>query len=131
MSFKPFNTEKDMLEFYRKEAEKIKPMSGILCNCNCYRWEPQDIRQVSPLQHCLVILPPDRYKQYETETREEDKWYNSRKEVVVIHPGYIRVRRQQKEKDNYCTDVYICKNKISLDKFVGKKIRLGKNLLVK
>ncbi|MFH1106110.1 MAG: hypothetical protein V1731_02785 [Candidatus Aenigmatarchaeota archaeon] len=136
-----FNTAEEAIATWQKEAEARMMRSGILCRCHCYApgvggYDPDvgSVRGVSPLRWCLKLLPEDTYRKYERDTREEDKYYYSKKQVAVTHPGEIRVRLDAREENNYSVKHDICPSPSAeslLLGYLGKKVRLGKNIIVK
>jgi len=133
-----FNTEEDALKTWAEDAEKAfakLPKSGVYCRCECYRWN--DNARKEPLRTCELLLPEEEYRSYERFTSKEDKGIDSKAHVAVIRPGRIRVRfyPPEKVKENYGVEQELCGRRERVDEFLGeylgKKIRLGKNLLAK
>ncbi len=131
-----FDTREEAMETLHKEYERTQVKSGILCKCECYRWG-DNIRETEPIHECkFLLVPQDIYEKYEQHTREEDKdTYTSTAHVVVVHSGSIRVRLYPNGRDNYSVMEDLCKRATNveelLEKYLGQKIRLGKNLLVR
>ncbi len=130
-----FNTIEEAIDTWRKEAEKGLVKSGILCECHCYRREDK-IKNASPIARCTLLIPENVYNNYVKETSERYKDVNYEfPYVAVLMPGHIRVRFYGKEKEDYMTKQDLCKNQFKVEellkRYLGKKIRLGKNILIK
>lgn len=142
MHGRAFNTIEEAVEAWKKEAEaraEKEPKSGILCKCQCYRREDK-IKYSSPVGTCTLLLPEEVYNDYLKWTDERFKDVNYEfPYVAVISPGRIRVRFYSNSPglpgDDYMIGRNLCDNKLRvewlLEKYLGKKIRLGKNILVK
>jgi len=133
-----FNTEQDALKAWEEDSEKAFAKlhkSGIYCRCECYRWD--DNARKEPLRTCELLLPEEEYRGYERFTSKEDKGIDSKAHVAVIRPGRIRVRfyPPEKAKDNYSVEQDLCERRYKvedfLSRYLGEKIRLGKNLLAR
>jgi len=130
-----FNTIEEAIKTWREEAEKGLVKSGILCECHCYRRKDK-IRDESPLRRCTLLVPENIYNEYVkwTDKRYEDVFYEF-PYVAVLAPGHIRVRFYGNERDDYMTKQNLCRNKFKVEellkRYLGNKIRLGKNILVK
>lgn len=131
-----FNTIEEAVEYWNKEAErafKKTSKSGVLCECYCYRRE-DDIRAKSPLKRCTLLIPKGIYNDYLkwTSERYKDPDYKF-PYVAVMSPGVIRVRFYG-GRDDYTLRQNLCENSFRVDgllkRYLGKKIRLGKNILV-
>lgn len=128
-----FNTLEEASKIWKKEQEKALVKSGIFCYCTCYHME-DNIKKTNPISECKLLLPKEVYKKFETNTKEEDKYYDSNAQIAVIAPGIIRVKLYSDEKNNYLLKEQLCKRscdvEILLKRYLGQKIRLGKNLLI-
>lgn len=137
MKLRVFNTIEEYVNTLKEDAEKAfkrKPKSGILCECHCYR-RKDDIRHASPIRQCLLLIPEETYNGYKkyTDERYKDVSYEF-PHVAVLAPGHIRVRKYG-DKNDYGTKENLCKYQYVveelLERYLGQKIRLGKNILVK
>ena len=130
-----FNTLEEAMEVWRKERENALVKRGILCQCECYRRE-DDIRSTSPLCRCLVLISEEVYEDYVkwTSGRYKDPDYKF-PFVAVLAPGVIRVRFGGNQRDDYATKTNLCENRFLveelLQRHLGKKVRLGRNVLVR
>lgn len=133
-----FNTIEEAVETWDEEAKKAllrKGFSGIFCKCECYRRE-DEIKSTPPIKECFLLIPEDIYKDYlkYTDERYKDRDYEF-PYVAILSPGCIRVRFYGNGRDDYTTEQNLCKNSLKVEKLLerhlGEKIRLGKNLLVK
>ena len=105
--------------------------SGIFCRCECYRIG-QKIRNESPCNKCMLLLPEEKYADHVKWSSE--RWKDPNYDfpyIVVLNPGVIRVRftTGQKSYTNYRN---LCDYQFRvgelLDEHLGEKIRLGRNL---
>ncbi|MCX6711544.1 MAG: hypothetical protein NT139_00705 [Candidatus Woesearchaeota archaeon] len=137
MVYRVFNTIEEAIETWREDEEKAfkrRAKSGILCECHCYR-RKDDIRHASPIRQCLLLIPEETYNGYkkDTDKRYKDVSYEF-PHVAVLAPGYIRVRKYG-DKNDYGTEQNLCKYQYVVEellkRYIGQKIRLGKNISVK
>ena len=128
----------EAIKTWNKESEEAfrkRGFNGILCECHCYR-RGDKIRETSPIRKCTLLIPEKIYNEYVklTDERYKDVFYEF-PYVAVLAPGNIRVRFHGNERDDYTTKQNLCENNLRVErllkKYLGKKIRLGKNILVK
>lgn len=134
---KTFNTIEEAIKTWTEEneiafAKTVK--SGILCKCHCYKREDK-IKNKSPLNKCTLLIPEKVYDNYVKYT--EEKYKNPNYEfpyIAVLTSGNIRVRFYDNPRDDYMTKQNLCENNFKieylLNRYIGKKIRLAKNILV-
>lgn len=133
-----FNSMEEAVEAWNREAEKAllkRGYSGILCECCCYRKE-DEIKSTSPIRTCTLLVPENVYRDFaeHTDARYKDPAYKFPC-VAVLSQGFIRVRFCGDERNDYATKQNLCENSLRVEellkRYLGKKIRLGKNILAK
>lgn len=121
MTLRTFNTVEEAVETWEKESEAKQVKSGILCTCACYRGAPGER---SLFETCQLLLPEKIYNQYQR--------YRPDSDAAVLGPGVIRVNLSPNERENYVITQDLCKYRFTitaiLQKHLGQKIRLGKNI---
>lgn len=121
-----FNSVEEAIETLRKEYEDSIPKSGILCQCSCSKKESYR-KYPRPISTCLVLVSKKDYQSYM-------EWSYPGSRVEMIKEGVLKVRLHEKPRENYTIESNLCSKRFNIEKLLrmhsGKKIRLGKNLLV-
>ena len=107
---------------------------GVLCYCTCYKEGTVEIYGEHPLHDCLLLVPTEIYERLERWTTDKNRAHNANTLVAVVWPGIIRVRWQKNPRDNYWLEQDLCKCQrvdTAIKVHLGKKVRLGRNILVK
>ncbi len=132
-----FNTLEEAIKTWKEENEiAVTKMvkSGILCKCHCYRRKDK-IKNKSPFKKCILLIPEKTYNHYvkQTSLRYKDSNYEF-PYIAVLSPGNIRVRFYDNPREDYMIKQNLCENSFKIEyflaKYIGKKIRLAKNILV-